>query len=267
MRLKSSSRKSKKKKRSKGKRNHAYEIAKPNVKLAPRPLVGLWQVRGGTVLSLLLLAALALLTSQFFTTHRFYVYDVKVQGNQFVDRNEIYTASGLHEISVFWIKPEQVEAAISSLPGVKEARVTCRLPNQVTIEVVERRTQIIWQRGETRYGLDDRGTMLPLEGELEGMLLIQDLTSGPLEVGDRIDPEVVRSALELRRLLPATVVLQYSEDKGLSFYQGDCPIYLGTGDMVEKMAILNALLQELASEGIKPQYVDVRFVESPFYRY
>ena len=267
MARKSSKRKSRKKKRSKGKRSHAYEIAKPSVKLAPRPLVGLWQIREGTVLSLLLLAALGLLTSQFFTTDRFYVYEAEVQGNQFVDQSEIYNASGLHELSIFWINTERVEAAIPSLPGVKEARVTYRLPNQVRIEVVERWTQVIWQRGEARYGVDDWGIILPLEGDLEGMLLIQDLTIGPLEVGDQVDPEVVRSALELRRLLPETVVLQYSEDRGLSFHQADYPVYLGAGDMVEKVAILNALLQELAADGIQPQYVDLRFKESPYYRY
>lgn len=218
------------------------------------------------MLSLLLLAVLALLTSQFFTTHRFYVYDAEVQGNQFVDRSEIYTASGLHEFSIFWINTEQVEAAISSLSGVKEAKVTCRLPNRVKIEVVERQTQIVWQRGEARYGVDDRGIILPLEGELEGMLLIQDQTIGPLVVGDRINPEVVRSALELRQLLPETVVLQYSEDKGLSFHQWDYPVYFGIGDMAEKMAILDALLQDLAFEGIQPEFVDLCFKESPCYK-
>lgn len=267
MARRSSKRKSRKKKHSRGKRNHAYEIAKPNVRLAPRPLVGLWQVRGGAVLSLLLLVALAWLTSQFFTTYGFYVYEADVQGNQFIGRNEIYNASGLHELSMFWINSERAEAAISKLPGIREARVTCRLPNRVRIEVVERRTQIIWQRDGARYGVDDRGTMLPLEGELEAMLLIQDLRTGPFEVGDRIDPEVVRSALALRRLFPETAVLQYSEDQGLILHQADYPVYLGTGDVAEKMAILDALLQELAADGIQPEYVDLRFKESPCYKY
>ncbi len=264
---KPSKRKSKKKKRSRGKRNHAYEIAKPNVRLAPRPLVGLWQVRGGAVLSLLLLVALAWLTSQFFTAYGFYVYEAEVQGNQFVDQKEIYDASGMDEWNIFWIKPKQVEAAISKLPGIREARVIYRLPNRVRIEVVERQVQIVWQRDGARYGVDDRGTMLPLEGELEAMLVIQDLRTGPFEVGDRIDPEVVRSALVLRRLFPETAVLQYSEDQGLSFDQWGYPIYFGTGDVAEKMAILNALLRDLSSEGIRPAYVDLRFKESPSYSY
>lgn len=217
-------------------------------------------------MSVLLLAALSLLTSQFFTNYGFYIYEATVQGNQFVEADEIYAASGLEGMSIFWINPEQVEAAICNLLGVKEARVNCRLPNQVTIEVLERQPQIIWQRGEARYWVDDLGIILPLRGELEGMLLIQDLRTGPLEASDRIDPEVITSALDLRRLLPEATAFQYSEDKGFSFDQRGYPIYFGTGDMAEKVAILNALLQELASEGIKPEFVDVRFKESPCYK-
>jgi cell division septal protein FtsQ len=264
----SSKRKSKKKKKpSTAKRGHAYEIAKPNVELSARPLVGFWQVRGGTLLSLLLLAALALLTSQFFTTDRFYVYDAEVQGNRFVDRSEIYAASGLHELSIFWINTGQVEAAISSLLGIREVKVTCRLPNRVKIEVVERQPRIVWQRGEKRYWVDEQGIVLSMEGELEGMFLIHDLTPGPLEVGDCIDSEVIASALELRRLLPEAAAFSYSEDRGFSFDQRGYPIHFGTGDIAEKVAILNALLRDLALEGITPKFVDVRFKESPFYSY
>jgi cell division septal protein FtsQ len=235
--------------------------------LSSKPLVGFWKVRGGTVLSVLLLVVLALVISQFFTTYRFYVYGVEVQGNQFVDASEIYNASGLHELSIFWINPEKMEATISKLPGVKEAKVKCRLPNRVTIQVVERQTHIIWDRGGQRYGVDDRGTVLALEGELEGMILVQDLTPGPLEVGGHINPAAIASALELRRLRPEITALQYSEERGLSFNQADSPIYLGTGDMAEKMVILSALLQDLAFEGIQPEFVDVRFPESPYYKY
>lgn len=267
---KPSKRKSTKRNKSKsssGKRTRTYPIVKPAIKLSPRPLVGFWQVRGGTILSLLLLAALGLIMSQFFTTYRFYVYEAEVRGSQFVDPKQIYNVSGLHELSMFWINPEKAEAAIiSNLPGVKEAKVTCRLPNRVTIEVVERQMKVVWQWGEKRYGVDEQGAILPLEGEWEGMLLIQDLTPVPPEVRRRIDPGVIRSALELRKLLPETIVLQYSEDRGLSFHQDGYPIYLGTGDMAEKMKIVDALVQSLASDGIQLEFVDVRFPESPYYK-
>jgi hypothetical protein len=126
--------------------------------------------------------------------------------------------------------------------------------------------KVVWRWGEKRYGVDEQGAILPLEGEWEGMLLIQDLTSVSPEVRHRIDPEVIRSALELRKFLPETAVLQYSDDRGLSFHQEGYPIYLGKGDMAEKMKIVNALVQSLASDGIQPQFVDVRFPESPYYQ-
>jgi len=264
MRRKSS--KKKPRKRSKAKRGHAYEIAKASIKLSSRPLVGFFQLRGGGALSVLLLAALSLLTSQFFTNYGFYVYEATVRGNRFVEADEVYAASSLEGMSIFWIKPQQVEAAVSKLLEVKEARVNCRLPNQVTIEILERQPQAIWQRDEARYWVDDLGVVLPLRSELEGMLLIQDLRTGPLGVGDHIDHEIITSALELRQLLPEATAFQYSEDKGLIFDQRGYPIYFGTGDMAEKVAILNALLQELSSEGIKPEFVDVRFKESPCYK-
>ncbi len=267
---KSSKRKPTLKKRSKGKRNHAYEIVKPNARLAPRSLVSLGQIkiRKGTLLSVFLLAVLTLFIRQFFATSRFYVYDAEVQGNQFVHGDEIYDASGLNELSIFWVKPRQVEAAIiDSLPEIKEARVTCRLPNRVSIEVVESWTQVIWQRDGMRYGVDDEGAILLLEGESEGMLVIQDLRTGPFEVGDHIDPGIVVSALELRRLLPETVSLQYSEAEGLIFDQWGYPVYFGTGDMAGRVAVLNALRRDFGVSGIQPEYVDVRFPESPVYSY
>jgi len=253
------------KKRSRSKKNHAYEIVQPTARLVSSPLAGLLQPKEGAILSVLLLVSLALLTSQFFTTDRFYVYEPEVHGNQFVGLDEIRDASDLYTLSIFWVKPDQVEADIADLPGVKEVRVTCRLPNRVRIEIVERQMQIIWLRGDQRYSVDDRGVLLTLEGESEGMLLIEEVTD-PLEVDDRIDPEVIRSAMELRRLLPEMDALQYSEDKGLILRQADYPVHLGTGDMAKKVAILNALCRDFSLEGIQPEYVDMRFIEGLSYK-
>jgi len=216
---------------------------------------------------LLLLAFLGLIMGRFFTSYTFYVYQAEVRGSQFIDPQEIYHVSGVHELSIFWINPEKVEHAIlSGLQSIKEAMVTCRLPNRVTIDVVERQVKVVWEWRGNHYGVDEHGAMLPLEGVWEGMLHIQDLSPLPPEVRGRIDPEVIRSALELAKLLSEAVVLQYSDDRGLSFHQDGHLIYLGSGDVAEKLKIVNALRQDLASDGIQPQYVDVRILESPCYK-
>ena len=214
-----------------------------------------------------LLAFLGLIMGQFFTTDTFYVYEAEVRGSHFVDPEEIYHVSGLHELSMFWINPEKVKDAIlSSLPGIKEVKVTCRLPDRVIIDVVERQMEVVWEWGGNHYGVDEHGAILHLERGWEGMLLIQDLSPVSPEVRGHIDPEVISSALELAKLLPETVALQYSDDRGLTFYHEGYPIYLGSGDVTEKMKIVDALLHGLAFDGIQPEYVDLRFLESPCYK-
>ena len=150
-------------------RSHArlgrdYEATAPKIKLSLRPVMGFWQDQGGKALGFFLLLALGGLTYQLFATEAFYVYEARVVGNQLVPAEEIYQNSGLEEMSIFWINPAQVEATIVSLPNIKEARVHCGLPDRVTIEVVERQPQIIWQQGEKRYWVDEEGTVLPARG-------------------------------------------------------------------------------------------------------
>ena len=113
--------------------------------------MGFWQDHGGKALGFFLLLALGWFTYLLFATEAFYVYEARVAGNQLVPAEEIYQNSDLEDMSIFWINPAQVEATLVSLPNIKEARVHCGLPNRVTVKVVERQPQVIWQQGEKRY--------------------------------------------------------------------------------------------------------------------
>lgn len=254
--------------RSRSRLGRDYEATAPKIKLSLRPVVGFWQDRGGKTLGFLLLLALGWLTYHLFAAETFYVYEARVVGNQLVPAEEIYQNSGLEGMSIFWINPSQVEAAVVSLPNIKEARVYCGLPNQVTIEVVERQPQVIWQRGEERYWVDEEGAILPARGELPEATVIVDLDERPIRPGDRVDPRIVAGAQKLRSLLPELTTVQYSSRTGISFQsEQGWPVYLGQGeDMEQKVAIMKALLQEIAAKGIRPQFVDLRFKESPYYK-
>jgi cell division protein FtsQ len=233
-----------------------------------RPVVGFWQDHGGKALGFFLLLALSWLTYLLFATEAFYVYEARVVGNQLVPAEEIYQNSGLDEMSVFWINPAQVEATVVNLPNIKEAEVHCGLPDRVTIEVVERQPQIIWQQGEKRYWVDEEGTVLPARGELTEATVIVDLDERPVQPGDRVDPQVIAGAQKLRSLLPGLTTVQYASHTGISFQsEQGWPIYLGQGENIEqKVAIMNALLQEIAAKGVHPQFIDLRFKGSPYYK-
>ena len=254
--------------RSRSRLGRDYEVAAPKINLSLRPVVGFWQDQGGKTLGVLLLLALGWLTYQFFATEAFYVYEARVVGNQLVPAEEIYQNSGLEGMSIFWINPARVEVTIASLPNIKEARVHCGLPNRVTIEVVERQPQVIWQQGENRYWIDEEGTVLPARGELAEATVIVDLDERPVQPGDRVDPQVIAGVQKLRSLLPELTAVQYASNMGISFQsEQGWPIYLGQGEDIEqKVAIMKALLQEIAAKGIQPQFIDLRFRESPYYK-
>jgi len=254
--------------RSRSRLGRDYEVTAPKIKLSLRPVAIFWQDQGEKALGFFLLLALGWLTYQFFATETFYVYKARVVGNQLVPAEEIYQNSGLEELSIFWINPAQVEATIASLPNIKEARVHCGLPDRVTIEVVERQPQIVWQQGDKRYWVDEEGTVLPARGELAEATVIVALDERPVQPGDRVDPQVIAGAQKLRSLLPELATVQYASHTGLSFQsEQGWPIYLGQGENIEqKVAIMKALLQEIAAKGIHPQFIDLRFKGSPYYK-
>ena len=254
--------------RSRSRLGRDYEATAPKIKLSLRPVVGFWHDHGGKALGFFLLLALGWLTYQLFATEVFYVYEATVVGNQLVMAEEIYQSSGLEGMSIFWIHPAQVEATLVSLPNIKEARVHCGLPNRVTVKVVERQPQVIWQQGEKRYWIDEEGIVLPSRGELAEATVIVDLDEHPVQPGDRVDPQVIAGAQKLRSLLPRLTTVQYASHTGISFQsEQGWPIYLGQGENIEqKVAIMKALLQEIAAKDVHPQFIDLRFKGSPYYK-
>jgi cell division septal protein FtsQ len=254
--------------RSRSRLGRDYEATAPKIKLSLRPLAGFWQDKGGKALGFFLLLALGGLTYQLFAMENFYVYEAEVVGNQLLPAEEIYHHSGLEEMSIFWIDPAQIEANLVSLPNIKEAKVHCGLPSGVTIEVVERQPQTIWQQGEKRYWIDEEGTVLPARGELTEATVIVDLDERPVQPGDRVNPQVIAGTQKLCSLLPELDTVQYASPTGISFQsEQGWPIYLGQGEDIEqKVAIMRALLQEITAKGVHPQFIDLRFKERPYYK-
>ncbi len=232
-----------------------------------QPLAG---IRRGKVvfflgLGLIVLAALGY---WLFLTDDFYVYEITVRGNHLVSSEEIFAASGLYGWSIFWVDPQAVADTVAGMPGILSAEVECSLPNRVTITVVEREPQVVWQRAGMRWLVDEQGVVLSAQAGAEGGLVVEDQDSHPLQPGARVDAAAVAAARQLQGLLPDLTTVRYAPQTGLSFTHAlGCEVYLGTGtDMAEKLAILNALVEHLNASGERPQYIDLRFKESPCYK-
>lgn len=224
-------------------------------------------------MSLLLMAALGWLALYLLTADEFSIREVIVHGNETISAEEIYRLSGLKEMNIFFVRPAQVEAAIAQIPNIKRARVSCRLPDQVIIEVEERQVEIVWQVGDTLYSVDAEGAVFPaggdsLSGEADQALLIRDLDGHHLRLGEHIEPWLVEAAHKLRSLLPEVEAFDYSRSGGLSFTtERGWRALLGTGEDLEyKIAVMRALFQEIERKGIEVELIDLRFKENVYYR-
>jgi hypothetical protein len=109
---------------------------------------------------------------------------------------------------------------------------------------------------------------LPARGELIEATVIVDVDERPIQPGDRVDPQVIAGAQKLCSLIPGLTTVQYASYTGISFQsEQGWPIYLGQGEDIEqKVAIMKALLQEVAAKGSPPQFVDLRFKGRPYYK-
>jgi cell division septal protein FtsQ len=135
------------------------------------------------------------------------------------------------------------------------------------VEVRERQARIIWMAGQDRYGVDEEGTILPLRGE-EPSIFIRDSDATPRQPGEHIDLEIVAAAERYNTLLPEVTEFDYSGQYGLSLVnEHGWRIYLGNAERAAvKVAIVKALGQRLASQGMMIEFIDLRFQGSPYYR-
>jgi cell division septal protein FtsQ len=218
----------------------------------------------GLLLALALLATLAYV----FLSDAYYVYEVTVHGNALVSAEEILEQTATQGYSVFFINPRQVEARISALPDVREAEVVVSLPSQMVIEVRERQARVAWQTGEHRYGVDEEGLIVSLGAAAGPNIVVRDLDTAPLQLGERVDLQAVSAAETYHSLLSEVSEFEYSSEHGLS-YQNEYGwrVYLGDGEGAElKVAIVDALVDRLAGQAETVECIDVRFPESPLYR-
>jgi cell division septal protein FtsQ len=244
-----------------------YQTEVPLARISLTPVLNLGRRQWSKLLSSLLLGSLIAAVYIIFSLEPFYVYEATISGVGMLTPQEVYAASGIDSMSIFWIDPERVAGRLAQLPEVRQARVTLSLPNRVLISVEEQRPLALWQSGEQLLWLSAEGVLLPVHGELGGALRIVDADRQTYQPGDQVDPGLLTAALGLRELMPKLAVVQLSRSWGISFRAPEgWRVYLGDGeDMEAKLAILRALQRDIAASGEQVKTIDLRFTERPYY--
>ena len=201
---------------------------------------------------------------------RWFVYTEDVQFNNltYLDREELWTTTGLDGWNVFWIDADAVRNRVVADAYVADATVrVAPLATKVTIDVVPARPVALWVTDVgTRWLLDD-GTALEPRGETPpGLLEIFDgpasATAPGAALTTAIDPAVLASAQGLASRLPGAAPLRYNRQIGLNFRLPDKPywIYWGDGGNVEQKLENLAVGEQLLADGqLEGEVIDLRF--------
>jgi len=249
--------------------SHEYQtdLELSHMRVAP----AIQKFRPSLVLAVMMLALLVYGIYAAFTSDVFFVYEsnVVIKGNIVVPAAEIFAASELDGISIFWVNSDVVEEHLESMPNIKSAAVKVRLPARVVISVEERLPALTWRTGDTTWWVDAEGTIIESRRDLPDALAVIDTDSRPKQPGEQLDPSTLSAIRALHVLLPELSQMRYSQDSGIGFLTTEgWPVYLGSDDenMEAKLTVLVALRRQLIAQSVTPEFINLEHVESPYYR-
>jgi cell division septal protein FtsQ len=184
----------------------------------------------------------------------------EIGGAARISPNDIFAAADVEGRNVLMIRPGDIAARVREVPGIEKANVYVRLPNQVIIDVREYAPLVAWQGITTTVWLAENASEVPQAGA-PPPLTLDDRTGMVLGESRLRWTEVLARLTELHRSQPAIKDIAYGEEQGL-YYRTDegWEVWLGDGGEIEqKLALLDGARDKIASAGVKPKVVDLRF--------
>ena len=175
-----------------------------------RASAGLSPVRAGAILAMLVSSAAIYGVGQATT---FEYADVAIEGTTFTERDAIVAAlEPARGANLFTLVTRPLEDAVRTIPTVRSADVSVRLPGTLVVRIREREAILVWRIGARRYLVDSDGRLfakVPDEPPpaTAGLPVIEDRRAAMVDlvVGSTLDPVDLDAATRLGSLVPADV--------------------------------------------------------------
>jgi cell division protein FtsQ len=252
--------------------NVALNVPGAELHLPAVPVLHLsWRTASGIMTALLLALAVYLWTSS-----KYRIEMVQVNGLQRLTENDINTVLNLSGQSIFSANPQKIKQDLrGAFPDIKSVSVKVSLPANVTVAALERTPVIAWSQGGNVQWIDMEGLAFPSRG-LAGELIVVEAKNSPPAIDKTspldlrfISPEMVDVIGRMAKNAPKDTSLLYDSEHGLGWmdplgYQ----VYFGMDirDMDEKLVVYQALVTRLQKDGIQPQLISMEFLHAPYYR-
>jgi len=230
-----------------------------------------WARRAGFLAAALLVLALqALAVHWVFTTPRFAIMAVEVRGAARVSAERILDVAGVAPGTNLWrLDSDAVVGRLEALPEIRRAEVIRELPGRVTILVEERRPFTL-VHGNRLHWMDEEGRVLGEEPQavVPPVPVITGLTEDEVATMRTEPSPKARAAIALIRTLLRSGSPLAAEISEIDMSRREGPILwtvdgievrLGTEDWEERLARLEGVLSQVASEEGAVSAIDLRF--------
>ena len=217
------------------------------------------------------LILLALLGGVFYfvgVEKAYYITDIEINGAVVLPPEALIAASGIDGQHIFWVDPQTAARRLVGMSNVLTASVQIEWPNRAFITISEQAPVLVWDQVGDRFWVDINGQLMRARQELPDLMIIFSQEVEKRKVGETIPKEVLAGALQLRQERSNIEALYYEPNNGLSYQDGrNWRAYFGVGiDMVQRLAIYEALVAELQARDLQPKYISVINKDKPFYR-
>jgi hypothetical protein len=176
-----------------------------------RASAGLSPVRAAAILAMLVTAAGVYGVAQATT---FDYTDTVIEGATYTDQAAVQAVlDGVKGTNLFALVTRPLEAAIKTIPTVRSADISARLPGTVVVRLRERTPILVWRIGARRYLVDSEGRVFaklpdpPPVDSTASLPVIEDRRASMVDliVGSTIDRVDLDAATRLGSLVPADV--------------------------------------------------------------
>ena len=202
----------------------------------------------------------------------FRVGEAAVMGASLFTPAQIRSLAAVEGKPVFLVNPQEVHSQLMRQAEVESAQVSVRWPNQVRIQVKERRPVVAWIEDGKTWWLSADGVAFLEHGDWPGLIRVES-SGRALEINDdptspAIVPDVIDTAIALASLVPQADRLFFDRGQGLGFRDpGGWLVYFGTsGDMAQKFRLYQTLRESLTAIGRPVTQVSVADPTAPYYR-
>lgn len=221
------------------------------------------------MISAMIVLGLLVVLFLLFSANIFYIRSVAVGGLKTMTKEEIFALTGIANMHIFWVDPQEVRKNILRSPTIADANVQVGWPpNMVQIVVQEREPALIWEQAGVTVWLDIQGRVMNQREDRPDLLrILSEVGDGPLGPNVQIEVDIVAGALQLKALRSNIDTLRYDPNKGLGYADGrGWMAWFGTGsDMPEKLLIYETIVKDNEARGVRPVEINVTNPDAPVY--